>query len=166
MLYWSCTMTATRPGSVGFVGRAHAHGQQRALAVHGHVVRAALDLLTAMEAAFLAFGGTLDALTIQDGVARGTPAAAQLHFPPAGSPIARRSGRSDMALPASGAERRVAVAMAPWERRHPNRSSVTRIKTGCRPVPILPPPPTLCCSLVDVGDLKNLLQIFPGFIQV
>ena len=82
-----------RFGPVGFVGRAGLHGQERALAVDGHMARAAFDLLAAVEAAFLAFRRRLHALAVQDGVARSTTCAAKLLHAPA------RAQHGDRLLP-------------------------------------------------------------------
>ena len=59
-----------RFGPVGFVGRAHVHGQERALAVDSNVAGAAFDLLATVQTTRFAFGGGLNRLAVQDRVAR------------------------------------------------------------------------------------------------
>ena len=83
----------TRLDRVGFVGRTHPHGQQRALALDGDMARAAFDLLAAMEATLFAFGGRLHALAVEDGVARSASGPSEGHFPLA------RAQHDDRCLP-------------------------------------------------------------------
>lgn len=84
-------------GSVGFVRCRDVHGQERALAVNGHVARAALDLLAAVEAARLAFSGAFDALAAEDGMAGRAASAAKLLQNPSATHAWKRSCAVELA---------------------------------------------------------------------
>ncbi len=58
----ACAITAPAGEGVALVGCRDVDGQKRALAVHRHMARTALDLFAAVKAARLAFRRALDAL--------------------------------------------------------------------------------------------------------
>ena len=76
------------------------YGQERALAVHGDVARAAFDLLAAVQTALLAFGCRLDGLAVQDRVARQAARATQRDLAPAAAQHRHRFLPDTTLLPA------------------------------------------------------------------
>ena len=87
--------------AIGLVGSAHVHGQECALAVHGDMTRAALDLLAATQTTRFACRRGFDGLAVQDRVARGTSTPPQSDLAPAGTEHRHRLRPDATLLPAS-----------------------------------------------------------------